>query len=44
MSEEKESKFKKVESAASIGSVVLSVVLVALQIVGLFRGRPIKKI
>lgn len=43
MSDENTSKMNKFESVANVGSVVLSVVLVALQVMGLFRGRPITK-
>ena len=43
MSEEN-SKMEKVESAASIGSAILSTVLVMFQVIGLFKGRPIRKV
>jgi len=43
MSEEN-NKLQKVESAASIGSAILSTVLVVFQVIGLFRGRPFSKV
>ena len=43
MSEEN-NKLQKVESAVNIGSVIFSVVLIALQVAGLFMGRPPTKI
>ena len=44
MSDKNTSKMEKVAFAANIGSVVFSVVLVAVQVAGLFFGRPVKKI
>lgn len=43
MSEEN-NKLQKVESVASVGSAILSTVLVVFQVIGLFRGRPISKV
>ncbi|MBC8400915.1 MAG: hypothetical protein ISR95_00300 [Candidatus Marinimicrobia bacterium] len=44
MSDNNKNKMEKVESVASVGSAILSTVLVVFQVVGLFRGRPISKI